>query len=246
MQNRQLGDCLGKIDFFMQNIENGEKNLYIMTDQSVGKEKEKMNPIPKDMQKRERIIAAAMEVFSSEGLSKGTIADVAKQAGIGKGTVYEYFRSKDEIFQAMLDSFFMEMASQLQAMISGEMPYNEKLNLLIDSSFDLVNFEDKTQHRTWQMIFEIILYGMRQQEGSIDLPASFRSIIKSLEPLIDEGIALGKIKAVDPTQLSFLLFAALDGVGLHIFLQKGYYPVNELKLLLKRILLEGIFTEEEI
>ena len=51
------------------------------------------------MNKKELIIEAAIKVFARDGLEKGKIADIAKEAGIGKGTVYEYFRSKNDIFK---------------------------------------------------------------------------------------------------------------------------------------------------
>jgi AcrR family transcriptional regulator len=234
-------------NYFLHNIEKTEKNLYIMTDQSVGMMKEqKMTPITKDEQKRGRIIAAAMEVFAAEGLAKGTIASVAVRAGIGKGTVYEYFRSKDQLFQAMLEYFFAEMVLQWEALIQSELPYEEKLNRLIDSAFDLIDFDNPQAMDTWRMIFEIILYALRQPKNgahAIDLAESFRSVISIFEPLLAEGIQRGLIKPVETRELAFLLFAALDGVGLHFFLQQGYYDAGRLKSLLRQILITGIFKE---
>ncbi|MDP6593244.1 MAG: helix-turn-helix domain-containing protein, partial [Candidatus Marinimicrobia bacterium] len=63
--------------------------------------------------KRTQIIQAAIKVFARKGLERGKIADVAKEAGIGKGTVYEYFRSKEEIFSAIEDSVMGEMMLQI-------------------------------------------------------------------------------------------------------------------------------------
>ncbi|HDR05710.1 MAG TPA: TetR/AcrR family transcriptional regulator [Candidatus Marinimicrobia bacterium] len=205
-----------------------------------------MTPIAKDAQKRERIIAAAMEVFAAEGLSKGTIASVASRAGIGKGTVYEYFRSKDELFQAMLEYFFAGMIAQWEALIQSPLAYKDKLNLLIDSTFDFMDFDNLQAMSTWRMVFEIILYALRQPEGgesAINLAESFRSLISAFEPLLAEGVERGLIKPMETRDLAFLLFAALDGVGLHFFLQKGNYDAGRLKSLLRQILVTGIFKE---
>ena len=50
--------------------------------------------------KKAEILQAAMQVFSRKGVAKTRMADIAVAAGIGKGTIYEYFRSKEEIFAA--------------------------------------------------------------------------------------------------------------------------------------------------
>jgi len=62
------------------------------------------------MNKKQLIIEAAIKVFARDGLEKGKIADIAKEAGIGKGTVYEYFRSKNDIFKVIEESVFSDFS----------------------------------------------------------------------------------------------------------------------------------------
>jgi AcrR family transcriptional regulator len=56
--------------------------------------------------KRHDILKAAVETFVEKGLEKASMQDVAFRAGIGKGTIYEYFRSKQEIVAASCDYFY--------------------------------------------------------------------------------------------------------------------------------------------
>lgn len=61
--------------------------------------------------KRTQIIKAAVQVFSEKGFHDAKVEDIAQQADIGKGTVYEYFSSKTELFQEMFRSgmqFYMD------------------------------------------------------------------------------------------------------------------------------------------
>ena len=51
-------------------------------------------------EKREKILEAAISVFAKKGTAKTKTADIAEAAQIGKGTIYEYFQSKDEIIMA--------------------------------------------------------------------------------------------------------------------------------------------------
>ena len=58
--------------------------------------------------KKRTIIDAAAKVFSKKGFHKAKIEEIAKEAGIGKGTIYEYFASKEELFKEMLSSISRE------------------------------------------------------------------------------------------------------------------------------------------
>ena len=51
--------------------------------------------------KQKQIIRAAAEVFAKKGFARTVMADIALQAGIGKGTTYEYFKSKEDLFFAV-------------------------------------------------------------------------------------------------------------------------------------------------
>ncbi|MFQ6615076.1 MAG: TetR/AcrR family transcriptional regulator, partial [Fidelibacterota bacterium] len=73
--------------------------------------------------KAEKIIRAAIQVFAEKGLEKGKIADIARTAGIGKGTVYEYFSSKDEIFDAIEQFVIEDMLQDIETILqSGGSP----------------------------------------------------------------------------------------------------------------------------
>ena len=52
-------------------------------------------------EKRDSLVKAAASVFASQGFSRARIADIAEAADVGKGTIYEYFDSKEELFLAV-------------------------------------------------------------------------------------------------------------------------------------------------
>jgi len=55
--------------------------------------------------KRNQIIEAAAQVFARSGYSNAVVADIALQANIGKGTIYEYFNSKEDLFFTVFEWF---------------------------------------------------------------------------------------------------------------------------------------------
>ena len=69
-------------------------------------------------EKKTLIIRAAAGVFAEKGFVKTLMAEVAAAAGIGKGTVYEYFRSKDDLFFAVYESVIQESSGTADAALA--------------------------------------------------------------------------------------------------------------------------------
>ena len=68
--------------------------------------------------KKDDIVTAAAHVFSQRGYSGTSVAEIALQAGIGKGTVYEYFSSKEDLFFAVFEWYFSITTTGLTVNIS--------------------------------------------------------------------------------------------------------------------------------
>jgi len=73
-----------------------------------------MNKKEKEMDKRSRIMAATEEVFSRRGYAQATIDEIIALADTGKGTVYKYFGSKDDLFYTLVSQKHCELMEQMQ------------------------------------------------------------------------------------------------------------------------------------
>jgi AcrR family transcriptional regulator len=65
--------------------------------------------------KRERLIAAACQVMYAQGVEKTTLADIAAAAGIPLGNVYYYFKTKDDLLQAVIETHLHEIGAMIAA-----------------------------------------------------------------------------------------------------------------------------------
>ncbi len=192
-----------------------------------------MAAMPKDPQKEERILAAALRVFAGKGLERGTISDIAEEAGIGKGTVYQYFSSKEEIFKALLVNFFETLIVEWQALIQVEADPARKLDLIISASFDL--FAEplpESMAQNFPVLLEIFSYAVRDRylgSASLDLAGILRRMFATIEPLLAAGMEADIFRDADREYLSFLFFASLDGIAIHYYLQDDHYDLNKMK-----------------
>jgi AcrR family transcriptional regulator len=70
---------------------------------------------------------AAMQVFAQEGYEKTRVEDIARAAGVGKGTVYEYFSSKEEIFEQAVVKGTEEYLASLERELAAQLSLEDKL-----------------------------------------------------------------------------------------------------------------------
>ncbi len=206
-----------------------------------------MTPLPKDLKKKEKIIQAAMAVFARDGLAKGTIASIAKKANIGKGTVYEYFQNKNTLFEHIIYDVFKKLLVGYTEVADSSMKPIEKLNYFIDYSYDYLDQLIKDDQNNQMLILtEILIFSMRDVlhgKSEISLSKIFRELFETLSPVLEDGIKSGDFIPMDVKYFSFLFFASLDGLGLHFYLQEGYYDSNKLKEYTKQFFVNGILNK---
>lgn len=145
----------------------------------------------RELTKRELILAAALEVFAEKGFHNAKIKEIAQQAEVGKGTVYEYFKSKQELFQQALLEGMKEFDGEVAKELAACNTAREKLERLIEETIRIggsifhfariaaaeIRMDDKLFHGWVREIHEVRL-----------------GFIKDI---IDEGIAKGEFKKVD-------------------------------------------------
>jgi AcrR family transcriptional regulator len=76
---------------------------------------------------RELVIRTARKMFAKKGVTETTMDDIAKEAKIGKGTIYHYFDSKEELYCVILDIDFAEAKAELEKVVSLETEPDKKI-----------------------------------------------------------------------------------------------------------------------
>ncbi len=180
------------------------------------------------MQKRELIIHAAISVFARTGLERGKIADIAKEAGIGKGTVYEYFRSKDELFEAIEEYFISQMIEPLRELAKVTGSPSEKITNLMDESIEMiVHMGDALL-----IVSEIMAQaarGLWHTKGSsalADMYDEYRDIIIAI---LKDGVKNGEFRAMNYVGIATLLMGFIDGLVWQYLMLKDRMNFEKIK-----------------
>src|ERR1051325_6289927 len=94
---------------------------------------------PRDMRKTERreaILAAALDEFSAQGFAATRLDDVAKRAGVAKGTLYLYFHNKDALFQELVRTMLTPVVGALEALRDADVPMRVLADRMVDLFVD--------------------------------------------------------------------------------------------------------------
>src|SRR5437764_9289928 len=73
-------------------------------------------------ERRDAILTAALDEFSTRGFEAARLDDVARRAGVAKGTIYLYFRDKESLFQELIRTMLTPVVGTIEAMGKAELP----------------------------------------------------------------------------------------------------------------------------
>ena len=178
--------------------------------------------------KKTLIIKAAIKVFARDGLEKGKIADIANEAGIGKGTVYEYFRSKEDIFKVIEQSMFSEIATEFKSIKSSPLSPKEKILHIMNWSLNM----SMEMGDTMLIITELWAQASRGHyhgTTSSQLVDFYEEYKIEIEHILEEGIDAGEFRNMNKEGVSTMLMAFLDGLGLQIIIMKNPKVFHKIK-----------------
>ncbi|MBN2088413.1 TetR/AcrR family transcriptional regulator [candidate division KSB1 bacterium] len=192
--------------------------------------------------KKLEIMQAALGVFAKRGVANTKMAEIAEAAGIGKGTIYEYFQDKNEIFMETFKHFMNIVETTLGKRLLRLKDPVEKLKVIITGWIDI--FEE-FGYEFIRIMLEFWAEGIRSNPdnlitGSIDLKqfyADYRFIIINI---LEEGVESGKFRPINTTLTAAILIGALDGLMLQWALDASNFSLKDANEQLYQNLIEGI------
>jgi AcrR family transcriptional regulator len=83
-------------------------------------------------ERRDAILAAALEEFAARGFAAARLDDVARRAGVAKGTIYLYFRDKESLFQELVRTMLSPLVGVIEAAPAADMPVRAVAETIVD------------------------------------------------------------------------------------------------------------------
>ena len=154
--------------------------------------------------KKEQILLAAVEMFLDKDYYQVTITEIAEQAGVGKGTVYEYFSSKEDLFKESF-SHCADLYLQLfRQHLSTAAPVKQTMSGLILAHLELLR---ENRQRLYLLFNERPLSLQEMQGWVIE---KRREILKRITAVLKEGIAAEELRPDLDVEMLGRLFLAVN------------------------------------
>lgn len=144
--------------------------------------------------KESRIIQAATKLFARYGIRKTTIDDIAQEAGIAKGTIYLYFKSKEEIIAVSVKESTKEILTRISGAADKESTIAGKLKAI---ALERINFHHEMRELlgiSKEIHFEILTYMQLTPEVSKEALNYFQQEMKLVAQILQKGIDSGELE----------------------------------------------------
>lgn len=154
--------------------------------------------------KRELILAAALVVFSARGFHSARMEEIAQEAGVGKGTVYEYFHSKEHLFRETLKGGLELYTSQVRWELGREITAAGKLAGLVRNNYRYA--------RRYRPLARIAMLETIPVDDSFRawLREMHQEVLEMIEGIVREGMNRGELHVPNPPLFSHLFYGGLS------------------------------------
>lgn len=185
--------------------------------------------------KRESILRAATRVFARNGYFNSKVADIARAAGVADGTVYLYFKSKEEILHSIFDQNMAEAIAAGRKLIAKLRDPREKLRRIA-----ALHLERLGADRDLAIVFQVELRGSTKfmQEFSA---AGFAEYLGLLRATFEEGQRAGVFrKELSAKVAAKILFGALDEMATNWIISRRSYKLEPMADVVMDVFLNGV------
>lgn len=193
---------------------------------------------PDRLDKRDRILDAATRVFAKRGFFAAQVADVAKRAGVAAGTVYLYFKSKDDILLSLFERTMTAAIREARDAVA-HAPAHPLDRLRAIAHVHLARL-GRDPHLA--VVFQVELRQSTKFMARLST-SSLRDYLGLLREVIREGQAQGAIRAdLNPTLAAKVIFGALDEMATNWILSERDYVLEHDANMVMDMLIGGLQT----
>ena len=181
---------------------------------------------------RDLILESAKKIFAHEGFHETSMAAIAREAGLGKGTLYWHFSGKQELFKELIKEEGERLVTEIHKLNQKEIRADKKIQEFIKIRFKRIShFKDNT----------LIFWNNENfinQEFMEELLKIRRSIVKELQDIIQKGIDENIFRIDTPEITAITIMGAVNSTSISLFLNN--YDVKKMEEDTYNIIIKGI------
>lgn len=196
-----------------------------------------MPKIVNKTEKREQLVQAAIPIFAKYGFRDTKMSDIAIQADVGKGTLYEYFPSKDELFLHAFRVWFSYFAEQMQEIMETEKdPQRQILSFYTQYFATIESYRDMYQiyFDFWS---ELTRNPLLNKQDISDVYQSLRDLFTGI---LEDGVERKIFRSMDAQVVSVAMIAMADGLLLQWLIDPSAFSIKDVGTIAMTTYIHGL------
>ena len=190
-----------------------------------------MPPIPElEAIRKAQILEAAMGSIAQSGSANVTMADICRAAGLSKGGLAHYYKSKRELFKEVFQAFFDRIFERGRDTMAG---HDDPLEKVLSFTW-LYNWEDPDVAVGYPILFDFMATAVHSPEYREIFDGWVRNWLALLTDAIELGQAQGQFKGIDAHEAARVISAIYQGIATRWFLAPDMHSTRWAKTSLKR------------
>jgi len=184
--------------------------------------------------RRQQIIVAAKRVFSEKGFNKATMEDIAHEAELSPGTLYLYFKNKEELYASLSLRILQYLHIRVEHVNKEELAPEQKMDALVEAMYDVYAFDPLILINMFHLQSSETLKNLSPKLMS-EIEELSRKSIGAIARIFEQGINSGLFIDRHPVAMADIFWALFSGVILwttskKIFNEEKDYLKNTLKI----------------
>lgn len=194
-----------------------------------------VNSMKRNKPKYKQIIDAAVIAIAESGYHQAQVSKIAKQAGIADGTIYLYFKNKEDILISLFEEKMGVFVENLQQIIKDENSASEKLGQMIENHFQVL-----ANDRHLATVTQLELR-QSNKEIRMKINAVLKEYLKMIDQIIIEGMVSGEFNpSMDVRIARQMVFGSIDEISTTWVMAEYRYDLMEQAPKVKQLLLNGL------
>ena len=194
----------------------------------------------KDENKHQKILHAAIKVFSEKGFYNSRVSEIAKEANVADGTIYLYFKNKDDILISLFEEEFGKIVQNMRAALDKEKDALQKIKRFAITHLSIVSKQ--------QELGEVMGVEVRQSSKFMKeyINKPFIEYLNIIRSVVTEGQEKGLIrKDLTPGIMKRAFFGALDEMARYWVLStQKKHSIDDAALQISDVFIRGMMSEE--
>lgn len=189
--------------------------------------------------KYHQIIEAAVITFAENGYHQTQVSKIAKQAGVADGTIYLYFKNKEDILISLFQEKMANFIEKIKEIIAGKQTTAEKIFMMVENHFRILSQDPKLA----------IVTQLELRQSNQELRRRINQVLKEyldfMEQILREGVENGEFSPELDTRLARqMLFGTIDEIATTWVMKKQKYDLVALAPTVAKLLLKGFAGEK--